>query len=268
MILALVGTDAELQQEILAFLVERSLRHVDVARASAGGTLARRLAGLRDTNHHVMTGLASVADLELLRSRPGVLVLFLGPRPAAGTPAAELHGAADDCVDAGDGALERARAVALRGMREHPRPGWDEYFMEIAHVVARRSNCMKRKVAAVIVIDRRVISTGYNGTPRGALNCDEGGCPRCNALAPAGHILEDCMCNHAEENAIVQAAYHGTSVRGGTLYCTYSPCLHCTKLIINAGLSEVVYDADYPMGSRSLDLLGECGVAARKYAAG
>ena len=145
------------------------------------------------------------------------------------------------------------------------RPGWDEYFMSIARVVASRSNCVKRKVAAVITRDRRVISTGYNGTPRGVTNCNEGGCPRCNSFAAGGTRLEECLCSHGEENAITQAAYHGVNVRGGTMYTTFSPCLTCTKLIINAGLVEVVYNSDYPLGGVALDLLAEAGVKVRQH---
>ncbi len=144
------------------------------------------------------------------------------------------------------------------------RPGWDEYFMGIARVVASRSNCVKRKVAAVITLDRRIISTGYNGTPRGVRNCNEGGCPRCNAFAEGGTRLDECLCSHGEENAITQSAYHGVSVRDATLYSTLSPCLTCTKMIINAGIVEVVYNADYPLGSVALDLLREAGLKVRR----
>ena len=144
------------------------------------------------------------------------------------------------------------------------RPSWDEYFMSIARVVASRSNCVKRKVAAVITRDRRIISTGYNGTPRGTLNCNEGGCPRCNSFAEGGTRLDECLCSHGEENAITQAAYHGVLVKGGTIYTTMSPCLMCTKMIINAGLEEVVYNTDYPLGETALNLLGEAGVKVRK----
>ncbi len=144
------------------------------------------------------------------------------------------------------------------------RPSWDDYFMSIAKTVASRSNCVKRKVAAVVTKDRRIISTGYNGTPRGTKNCNEGGCPRCNELSPGGTRLDECLCSHGEENAITQAAYHGVSLRGASLYTTFSPCLHCTKMIINAGLGEVVYNASYPLGDHSLALLGEAGVKVRR----
>src|SRR3989339_1056158 len=100
------------------------------------------------------------------------------------------------------------------------RPDWDHYFMDIARVVATRSNCSRRHVAAVIVKDQRIISTGYNGTPRGIKNCCEGGCPRCSSETPSGEKLDECICSHGEENAIVQAAYHGISVKDGILYTT------------------------------------------------
>jgi dCMP deaminase len=144
------------------------------------------------------------------------------------------------------------------------RPSWDEYFLQVAQMVASRSNCVKRHVGAVIALDRRIISTGYNGTPRGTRNCNEGGCPRCNGFAESGARLDECLCSHGEENAIVQAAYHGIPVRGGTIYTTFFPCLYCTKLIINAGLREVVYDAAYHMDDRARGLLEEAGVVVRQ----
>lgn len=145
------------------------------------------------------------------------------------------------------------------------RPDWDEYFMDIAHVVSKRGNCCRRKVAAVIVRDRRIISTGYNGTPRGIDNCYEGGCPRCASDIPSGSELGECICAHAEENAIVQAAYHGISVRDGSLYCTLSPCLMCTKMIINAGITEVVYETEYHFTDQARNLFATAGVKCRQF---
>lgn len=144
------------------------------------------------------------------------------------------------------------------------RPSWDQYFMNIAKEVASRSNCIKRKVAAIIVKDKRIISTGYNGTPRGVRNCNEGGCPRCNSFAESGTKLEECLCSHGEENSIVQASYHGISIKESILYSTFSPCLLCTKMIINAGIKEVVYNADYPLNETSTNLLKEAGIVLRK----
>ena len=174
---------------------------------------------------------------------------------------------ADETVinDSGlDDLKAKVDSVAKRWLMEAKRPDWDEYFMQIARIVALRSNCMKRKVAAVIVKDKRIISTGYNGTPRGVKNCNEGGCGRCNSLADSGTQLEECLCSHAEENSIVQAAYHGISVKDASLYSTFSPCLICTKMIINAGISEVIYSLEYPLGEIAQGLLNEAGVRLRK----
>jgi len=123
---------------------------------------------------------------------------------------------------------------------------------------------VKRKVAAVVTLDRRIISTGYNGTPRGVRNCNEGGCPRCNSFGKGGADLGECVCSHGEENAITQAAYHGVPLKGATIYTTFCPCLLCTKMIINAGIVEVVYNSDYPLGDLSLSLLREAAVVCRK----
>jgi len=145
------------------------------------------------------------------------------------------------------------------------RPGWDEYFMDIAHVVSTRGNCSRRKVAALIVSDQRIISTGYNGTPRGIDNCFEGGCPRCASDVSSGENLGECICAHAEENAIVQAAYHGIAVRNSTLYCLLSPCLMCTKMIINAGIKEVVYETEYHFTEQARDLFKTSGILCRQF---
>lgn len=140
--------------------------------------------------------------------------------------------------------------------------------MNIAHEVARRSNCLSRQVAAIIVRDRRIISTGYNGTPRNTKNCFDGGCGRCAertlGASTAGARLEECTCSHGEENAIVQAAYHGISLKDSTLYTTYSPCLICAKMIINAGIREVIFGAEYPLADRARELLAEAGVLLRR----
>ena len=152
---------------------------------------------------------------------------------------------------------EPARPVDLR-------PSWDDYFMDIAHVVKRRTNCSRRQVAAVLVLDKRIIATGYNGTPRGVKNCFEGGCPRCASNAPSGSGLGECLCSHAEENAIVQSAYHGIRTKGATIYVTLSPCLTCAKMIINAGIVEVVYDEEYRFTDQTKALLAQAGVRCRR----
>ena len=155
--------------------------------------------------------------------------------------------------------VETFQQASLRTQR----PDWDEYFMRIATVVALRANCVKRRTAAVVVKDRRIISTGYNGTPRGVMNCYEGGCPRCYSLAESGTALGECRCSHAEENSIVQAAYHGVSLKDATMYTIFSPCLLCSKMIINSGIKEVIYLSEYPMASASRRLLEDAGVVLR-----
>lgn len=148
------------------------------------------------------------------------------------------------------------------------RPSWDHYFMNLAQVASTRSNCIKRKVGAVVALDRRVVSTGYNGTPRGVRNCNEGGCPRCAAGAETGTRLDECLCSHAEENVITQAAYHGVSLRNSTVYTTLFPCLICAKLIINSGVREVVYEAPFSVMDSSERLLAEAGVKTRSVSEG
>lgn len=118
--------------------------------------------------------------------------------------------------------------------------------MSLAHLAATRSTCLRRHVGAVIVKDRMVLSTGYNDTPRGLPNCGDGGCARCASAASSGQALDTCLCLHAEQNAIVQAAYHGVTIAGGTIYCTHQPCLTCAKMIVNGGLVRIVYDEPYP----------------------
>ena len=139
--------------------------------------------------------------------------------------------------------------------------------MDIAGVVARRGNCLRRKVAAVVVSERRIISTGYNGTPRGVRNCCDGGCKRCAGDTPSGASLDECLCCHAEENAITQAAYHGIRLKGATMYVTICPCLTCAKMIINAGIKEVVYGGEYAFTRQTQALLEEAGVRLRRHPA-
>lgn len=123
------------------------------------------------------------------------------------------------------------------------RPSWDTYFMQMACLANSRSNCMKRRVGAVLVGDNRVIATGYNGTARSMLNCNEGGCKRCNSNTKRGLNLGECMCLHAEENAILEAG--AGKAKGATLYSTTAPCLNCAKKIVQVGVVRVVYDLEY-----------------------
>ena len=138
------------------------------------------------------------------------------------------------------------------------RPDWDSYFMKIAYAVSERSTCDRAFVGSVLVLEKRILTTGFNGSPAGQPHCDE-----------IGHLMVDGHCVrtlHAEQNAIIQAALHGVSVRGGTIYITHQPCLTCAKMIINAGLVRVVYGGSYP-DDNSVAFLAEAGVALQRYAA-
>ncbi len=126
------------------------------------------------------------------------------------------------------------------------RPDWDSYFLEIAQTVAKRATCLRRQVGAVIVRDRQILSTGYNGAPTGIAHCDKVGCLREKLKVPAGERHELCRGIHAEQNAIIQAAVHGVSIDRSTMYCTNEPCSVCSKMIINAGIKTVVVIAHYP----------------------
>lgn len=143
--------------------------------------------------------------------------------------------------------------------REGGRPGWDQYFLEIAQVVAKRSTCVRRQIGAVIVKDRRILTTGYNGAPSGLKDCLELGCLRDEHGIPSGTRQETCRALHSEMNAVIQAALHGISTKGGTLYCTHQPCSVCARMIINAGILKVVYTGDYP-DRFAVSLLNEAGV--------
>lgn len=130
---------------------------------------------------------------------------------------------------------------------EHPaRPDWQTYFFQIARLVASRSTCLRRQVGAVIVKDNRILSTGYNGTPAGITHCLERGCIREERNIPSGERHELCRGLHAEQNAIIQAAYHGVSINGADLYCTNQPCIICSKMLINAGIKKIYICDPYP----------------------
>jgi dCMP deaminase len=127
-----------------------------------------------------------------------------------------------------------------------PRPSYDEYFMEMAHVVAKRSTCLRRRVGAILVKEKHILSTGYNGAPKGLRHCSETGCLREDQNIPSGERHELCRGLHAEQNAIIQAAVFGVSIKGSVLYCTNTPCVVCVKMLINAGVTEIIYAGEYP----------------------
>lgn len=147
------------------------------------------------------------------------------------------------------------------------RPSWDEYFVGIARQVATRSTCLRRQVGAVIVRDRRILTTGYNGPPKGIAHCDVVGCLREQLGIPSGQRLDICRALHAEQNAIIQAALHGVSTEGATIYVTHQPCFTCAKMIINAGIVRVVCADGYP-DEMARQILGEAQVVLENWNTG
>lgn len=147
------------------------------------------------------------------------------------------------------------------------RPSWDEYFLKIAGVVAERSTCIRRRVGAIIVKNKRILATGYNGAPSGLAHCGESGCLRQKNNIPSGERQEICRGLHAEQNAIIQASQHGFSIEGSVMYCTTQPCITCAKMIINAGIVRVIFEGDYP-DNMSLGMLEEAGIELVRIGAG
>jgi dCMP deaminase len=145
------------------------------------------------------------------------------------------------------------------------RPSWDEYFMEITHLVARRSTCLRRQVGAVLVKDKNILTTGYNGAPSGVAHCLEVGCLRERLNVPSGERHELCRGLHAEQNAIIQAAKHGTNINTAILYCTTMPCIICAKMLINSGIRRIVYEEGYS-DQLAGEMLEEAGVEMVKFA--
>jgi len=155
--------------------------------------------------------------------------------------------------------MKQPVSTTRTGTQQQERLSWDSYFMEIARLVAKRSTCLRRAVGAILVKDKRIIATGYNGPPRGLKHCSETGCLRSQLNIPSGERHEICRGLHGEQNAIIQAAIHGVSVEGATLYCTTQPCVICTKMLINAGIKIIKFEGDYP-DELSLSMLKEAGI--------
>ncbi|MDO4952568.1 MAG: cytidine/deoxycytidylate deaminase family protein [Synergistaceae bacterium] len=141
------------------------------------------------------------------------------------------------------------------------RTTWDEYFLQIARLVASRSTCLRKQVGAVIVKDRHILATGYNGSPQGTRHCTEIGCVREEMKIPHGARYEMCRACHGEENAILQSARHGVSIEGADIYCTHKPCINCTKMILNSGIKRVFYETDdLPLNGLQEDLIAQAKV--------
>jgi dCMP deaminase len=143
------------------------------------------------------------------------------------------------------------------------RPSWDQYFMDIVDLVSKRSTCLRRKVGAILVRDKRILATGYNGPPTGITHCSEVGCLRDKLKIPSGERHELCRGLHAEQNAIIQAALYGVSTKGATIYCTNHPCIICAKMIINSGIESFVYKEDYH-DQLAEEMFREAGIKGRK----
>ncbi len=148
-------------------------------------------------------------------------------------------------------------------MKVDSRPSWDDYFLKIAGLVSSRSTCLRRQVGAAIVIEKRMLATGYNGAPQGLSHCAEVGCKRENEGIPRGERQELCRGLHAEQNAIIQAALYGISIRSAFLYCTHQPCSICAKMIINSGIKRIVTASGYP-DKMAQELLCEAGIQIEK----
>ena len=148
-------------------------------------------------------------------------------------------------------------------VNKESRPSWGTYFMNITKLVAERSTCTRRAVGAVLVKEKRILSTGYNGAPSGLKHCLEVGCLREQLGIESGKMHELCRGIHAEQNAIIQAAYHGVSVNGAVIYCTNQPCSICARMIINAGIQKIYYQSGYadPLAK---ELLGEAGIELKQ----
>lgn len=144
-------------------------------------------------------------------------------------------------------------------MSETDRPSWDDYFARITVLVASRATCVRRKVGAILVLEKRILATGYNGAPQGLAHCLEIGCLREKQGIPSGERHELCRGIHAEQNVIIQAARYGISIVGATLYCTNLPCVICTKMLINSGVKKICYGDGYP-DELSFGMLEEAGI--------
>ncbi len=145
----------------------------------------------------------------------------------------------------------------------HKRPSWDEYFLEVAGLVSKRSTCLRRHVGAVLVKDKKILATGYNGAPSGVRHCTQTGCLRDRLKIPSGQRHELCRGLHAEQNVLLQAALYGVSTKDSVLYVTNQPCVICAKMLINAGIKEIVISDGYP-DELAKKFLKEAGIRVRK----
>ena len=151
----------------------------------------------------------------------------------------------------------------ISGVNKDDRPNYDKYFMEMAYIVSKRSTCLRRKVGALLVKNRHILSTGYNGAPKGLKHCSEVGCLRQQLKVPSGERFEICRGLHAEQNAIIQAAVFGTPIKNSVLYCTNTPCIVCAKMLINAGIKEIFFSGE-PPDELANRIIHESGIKIRR----
>ncbi|MFH1424241.1 MAG: cytidine/deoxycytidylate deaminase family protein [archaeon] len=159
--------------------------------------------------------------------------------------------------------MSKGSWAETEGGKTKGRPSSNEYFMKMAHLVKERSTCPRRMVGAVIVKDKHILTTGYNGNPKGMKHCDEIGCLRDDLKVPSGERHELCTGLHAEQNAIIQSAVFGVSIKGATMYCTNTPCSVCAKMIVNAGIKKLIYENGYP-DLMAEKIMKDCGVELQK----
>jgi len=155
--------------------------------------------------------------------------------------------------------MKKKKIHSEKPRKKFLRPSWDDYFMKLAEFTAKRSTCLRHAVGAVLVKDKRILSTGYNGAPSGMAHCLEIGCVRDKLKIPSGTHHEICRAVHAEQNAVIQCAIYGASSKKSTIYVTHQPCTICTKILINAGIKRIVFEKAYP-DEYSQSLLKEAGV--------
>lgn len=214
--------------------------------------------------------------LEMFHKRPSFALIHLVRGDATGQAADLAHTLAlteralctivFDTADGLDGRLRLLLKSMALEEKTWFRPDWDAYFMEMAKLASLRSNCCKRRVGCVLVdsVSRTVLATGYNGTPRGLRNCQDGGCLRCQGPSSCGADLATCLCLHAEENALLESGRR--SAVGATLYCTTAPCLQCSKKLLQCSVQRVVYAWEYSVEHDSRRVLTEAGVRLEKFA--
>ena len=274
------------------------------AKYGASVLAQRALAQLKDGENHVITSIRNSEEANLiLESDEAILINVVAPdrerlrrliaRDRENDPktledlrAKEKQESSDDpnaqqlhkvrkmatVTLRNDGTLEQLQEKVDKLVKDYlyklqpSRPSWDAYFMNVAEIIRLRSTCLSAKKGTVLIKDKKIISTGYNGSPKGIKHCNVGGCERCTlrhlGKIKSGVYSAPCICSHSEENSIVQAAVHGISTKGSRMYTTFTPCVTCAKMIINAEIEEVVAQVSYP-DDVSMKILKEAGVKLR-----